>query len=385
MAPEIRNRSDVTAPAPAPMSRRAALGRIAAAAGLGPWVLRQARASSGELEIMMWSDYLPAELIDGFRAKTGIVVRHGRYGSNEELLNRVSAMKGRGVDIVGPTSLRAPQWRPLGLLRPWDLGRVPTGRVAPAMLERSTDAWTWDGGVHHLPFFWGTEALGWNTDDWSISLAGLSYGDLWRPELEGRIMGRPHSMMLTIGLWLDATGKLPSNRMLDAYKDEATMRRIWSAITRFAVANKAQVKQFWNDSDTQTTGFLNNAVVLGQVWNGPALRLRGAGRPIAYMAPREGALAWMDGVSLAVGARNIDQAYAFLDYVYTPGVAAMLSDRTGYHPVVSEADRLLRAETRRRFAEAYPGDALDRLWWWPEEPIWYASARAEFRDRFVVA
>ena len=32
--------------------------------------------------------------------------------------------------------------------------------------------------------------------------------------MKGKIQGRPHSMMLTIGLYLDRTGKLPSNRMV---------------------------------------------------------------------------------------------------------------------------------------------------------------------------
>src|SRR3546814_3139429 len=65
-------------------------------------------------------------------------------------------------------------------------------------------------------------------------------------------------MMAGIGLYLDSSGKVPSNRMLDAYKDEENMRRIWEEITKFAVEHKPWIKQFWNDADAQINGFMQN-------------------------------------------------------------------------------------------------------------------------------
>src|SRR3546814_573133 len=116
-----------------------------------------------------------------------------------------------------------------------------------------------------------------------------SYGDLWTPEMKGKVMGRPHSMMAGIGLYLDASGQIPSNRMLDAYKDEENMRRIWEGITKFAIEHKPWIKQFWNDADGQINGFMQNDVVLGQTWDGPPLRLKKEGKPVTFMAPQEGA------------------------------------------------------------------------------------------------
>lgn len=198
-------------------------------------------------------------------------------------------------------------------------------------------------------------------------------------------MGRPHSMMLGIGLYLDRIGELPSNRMLDAYKDEDSMRRIWQNITSFAIENKPSVKLFWNDAETQQRGLMRNGVVLGQTWDGPAIALKNAGEAINYMAPQEGALAWLDGLSIPIGARNFDQIYAFLDYIYQPKVGGQLASETGYNSVVAGSDKYLSVVASRNYREAYPKDALQKLWWWPPEPPWYAAARNEFRDRFVAA
>ncbi len=94
-----------------------AFGAVSAAA-VGPWIIKDARSSSGELHIMMWSDYFPKSFIYGFDKKTGIKLHHISYGSNEELPNKAKAVKGNGCDLVGLTALRALQWKPLDTLQP---------------------------------------------------------------------------------------------------------------------------------------------------------------------------------------------------------------------------------------------------------------------------
>jgi spermidine/putrescine transport system substrate-binding protein len=221
-------------------TRRTVLRQAAAAgtfAAIGPYLLTsEAKAASGELKVLIWTGYIPQSVRDKFEADTGVSIKVTNYGSNEELLNKMKATKGRGFDIVSPTLNRRPQWQPLGLLQPWDMNRVPTDKVVAGLLKGSTDEWTWDGGNYHLPYIWGTEAMSWRTDLFTREYKDLSYGDLWLDEMKGKVQGRPHSMMAGIGLYLDRTGQLPSNRMLDAYKDEDNMRRIWGEITKFAVA-----------------------------------------------------------------------------------------------------------------------------------------------------
>lgn len=381
------NPSKDSNPAEHPNRRRAlklALG-AASAAAMGPWIVRDANSSSGDLNVMMWSDYFPKPFVAGFEKETGIKLHHIPYGSNEELLNKAKAVKGEGFDLFGPTALRALQWKPLDLLQPFDMNKVPTARIHKSMLERSMEHWTWEGNNFHLPYFWGTEALAWHTSGWEQTYEKLSYGDLWLPDLKGRVMGRPHSMMLGIGLYLDRIGKLPSNRMLDAYKDEETMRRIWSDVTEFAINNKPSIKLFWNDAEAQKRGFLQNGVILGQTWDGPAIALKNDGKAINYMAPQEGALAWLDGLSIPKGAKNIEQIYAFLDYIYRPEVGGLLASETGYNSVAIGAEKHLTPIALKNYSEAYPAGALENLWWWPPEAPWYAAARNEYRDSFVAA
>ena len=360
----------------------AAAGAIAAAA---PYVIgSEARPASGELTIMMWSDYLPAPFKDKFEKESGVTIKHTPYGSNEELINKIKATRGRGFDLISPTNDRTGQWQDLDLLQTFDMNRVPTDKVIDSMLKIS-GGFSWDGKPRHLPFLWGTEALAWRTDKWSRDYADLSYGDLWADDMKGKVMGRPHSMMAGIGLYLDRAGILPSNRMLDAYTDEANMRRNWPQITQFAIDHKAHVKQFWNDADAQINGFMQNDVVLGQTWDGPPLKLKADGKPVTFMAPQEGAFTWLDGLSIPVGAKNLDAAYEFIKFSYDPANAGLLANETGYNATVKGADQHFTEASKKNVQEAYPGDALDKLWPWPPTPSWYAEIRAEYRDKFVAA
>ncbi len=369
-----------------------------ATAAVGPWVISpKALASSGEVNVLMWSDYLPPGFLKAFTDATGITVNYTGIGSNEEIINKMKATKGRGVDICSPTNMRSPQWIDLDLLQPFDYGRISTiGNVNPAMLKVGDEEWNFGGkGSHWLPHIWGTEGVAWRTDQWSPPRDGEmpSYGDIWQEDVKGKTMMRPHSGMLGAGLYLETTGQLDPGAMKSAYNDEETMRKVWGVVTDFCIANKSQVKLFWNDADSQKNGFLNDGVLVGQTWDGPPITLMNNGDPVQYRAPVEGALAWVDGMSLSAGAENIEQVYAFIDFCFQAEPAGKSIDGGGddawgghgYNSAVLGADQHASENYGKMFASVYPGESLANLWPWPKEPQWYADVRTEFRNKFVNA
>lgn len=357
-----------------------------AAATLGPWYVRKTLASSGEVNVLMWSDYLPASFIEAFQSSTGIAVNHVGVGSNEEVIAKMTAAEGRGFDIVSPTNMRAEQWQPLQLLQPFDMNRIDTAQVNPAMLAIGTDGWNFGGrGPHWLPHIWGTEAIAWRTDRWQPTDGKPSYGDIWQPDVAGMTMGRPHSMMLGAGLYMETIGELNPGDCWRAYESEDAMRPVWERITDWCVARRSYIKIFWNDADTQKNGLLHEGIVVGQTWDGPPTALKNAGEPVTYQAPREGALAWVDGMAMSVGAENIDQLYAFINFCYRPEPAGKAIDIHGYNSAVLGADTYASESYNKNMADAYPDEALKNLNPWPVEPQWYADVRAEYRNRFINA
>jgi spermidine/putrescine transport system substrate-binding protein len=362
----------------------------AAAAGavtLGfPMIVKDAFSSSGELNLLMWSDEFPDPVIPNFEKASGIKVNQTPFSQNEEQINKLQATGGEGFDICQPTCNRAPQYKDLQVLAPWDTNKLKNmSALVPSMIANSKGLWTWEDGLYHLPHCWGSEALSFRTDLYKGDLTKLSYGSLWGDDVKGHTQGRGHSFLLGIGLWWDHTGKQPSNRMVDGYKDEASFKKLWDPILAFAIEHKSWVKQFWDSADNTKSGLMENDVWIGQTWDGPPLTLKKEGKPVSYQAPLEGAIVWLDGLSLMKSAKNAEQAYAFLDYLYTPEVSAMVSDGSNYNPVVTGADALTSAAFKKNFQEAFPGDALDRVWPWPAEPGWYAEIRSTYVDQFTAA
>lgn len=371
------------------ISRRS-FSKGAAAAGLGvlaaPAYVKNALSSSGEVNILMWSDYLPPSFIEAFTAETGITINYTGIGSNEEIINKMKATSGQGFDIVSPTNNRNLQWEPLGLLEPIDMNRVPIEAVNPAMADIGPTGWNFeDKGSHWLPHIWGTEGIGWRTDLWTPEGDAPSYGDVWKEENAGKTMGRPHSMMLGAGLYMETIGELEPGSMWKAYESEDAMRPIWEKVTAWCIERKGNIKILWNDADTQKNALLNEGVVVGQTWDGPPLALKSAGDPVMYQAPMEGSMAWVDGISIPVGAENIDQIYAFIEFAYKPEPAGKAIDEHGYNSPVLGADQHAGDQYKQNFADAYPGDSLKNLNPWPAEAPWYAEVRTEYRNKFVNA
>ncbi|HZF35892.1 MAG TPA: extracellular solute-binding protein [Candidatus Angelobacter sp.] len=353
-----------------------------AAGGVGIVSARPAR----ELNLLNRPDELPDPVIPNFEKATGITVKSTPFLQDDELIAGLRATGGEGFDLCQPTRDRALQFKELGVLGAFDVNKLPNStNLVPSLFNGSTSVWSWDGGLRHLPHCWGTEAISWRSDRTVLEYRNLSFGTLWEDQYRGAVQGRPDALLLGIGLWMDRTGRLPSNRMLDAYKDEESMTAIYDVILKFAIDRRAWIRQFWGGADDAKTGFTENGCTIGKTWDGPALSLKKDGLPIGYMAPQEGAITWLDGWAIAKTAKNLEEAYEFLNYLMTPEVSAQIAEGSSYNPVVAGVHAHLSQQARKSFAEAYPEDALLRLWHRPPEPSWFAALRVRYAGRYRAA
>jgi len=355
---------------------------LGAAAALGPWIADEAFSSSGNLNLLTWSGYLPMSFAEKFKSETGITIKQTVVGSTDEQLQKLKLVSDSGYDLVSPSIDQGGRWQDSGLLGTFDQSRIDNSAILPSML-RISESFSWDSEMRHVPFLWGSEALGYRVDKYSAIYGKLSFGDLWRPEMRGKIMVRPHTMMAGIGRFLEGVGEIPP--FIEGYSDEDKMRLIWDKILKFSVTHKPWIKKYWNNAEDQSDGFMRGGIVLGQVWENPSQSLFKEGRPVRYLAPREGAFAWLDGLSIPTGAKNIDAIYEFVKFAAQPENGALLANETGYNSAVSGAVNHLTNENKKAYNSAYPDDAIDRLWSWPSTKPWYRELRRQYLQKFVVA
>ena len=157
-----KNSSPSTGMAAKEFNRRTLIKRGAALAAFAPvapmFVKNAFAATSGELNVLMWGEYLPDSVLADFKSKTGITVNHTKIGDNGEIVAKMKAGGGAGFDLASPTNMRALQWENLGVLAPFDMNKINNiGNVNPGMVAVGESDWNFGGkGSHWVPQLWGT-------------------------------------------------------------------------------------------------------------------------------------------------------------------------------------------------------------------------------------
>ncbi|WP_295810144.1 extracellular solute-binding protein [uncultured Nitratireductor sp.] len=371
------------------IKRRNFIKGAASVAGLSlaaPFISRSyAQGSSGSVNIFAWAGYLNDEMLAAFEKETGIKANYTPYGTNDELLNQLRANNGGGFDIIWPTVDRVPNYVEFELVQPIDESKVNVDNCLPSAWTNSANLGAViDGKRYQVPTDWGTEAVSFDKDQAPLEYGAASYGDIWKPEMKSKATVRGHSGLVGLGLWLEGEGKLPMP-MTDAFKSEENMVKIYDVILEEAIARKANVAQFWSNENEAQGAFRVNGCAIGQTWDSTAAALAKEGLPIGFIAPKEGALAWMEGVAIPKGAENLDQAYAFINWFLTPEAGAMYTNATSINSTAVGAADMTSDDAKAFFAAAYPDDALDKLWWWPIQESWFVAKRNEYQDRFLSA
>jgi spermidine/putrescine transport system substrate-binding protein len=371
-------------------SRRAVLkGAIALGATglLAPAFSRNAFSSSGEVNWFTWEDYAAPALVERFEKDTGIKINVTSYSSNEDCLNKLKASGGAGWDLASPSIAWIAAHVDNGNLGALDPARLKNlGNLFPSFLETSAALGAQrDGKWYALPYDWGTEALAWNTEQVSLEYGKASFGDLWDEQYKGKMLTRQRSSMLCTGLWLERTGKLPEGTMRKAYDDEAAFDLGYGTAADFVIAHKDHIVNWWKGTADTQAGFEQDGAIIGETWDGPIFQLKNQGRPYAYMAPVEGALTWIDSLAMTSGAANLDQAYAFIDFVMQAEVGGIIAEASGYSSVVQGFDAHVSDSFKKNFAEAYPGDAISKLWVQGTERPWFLEKRQALVDKISAA
>ena len=371
------------------LSRRTLLKSAAAlgAVGLaGPLYVKSSLASSGEVNFMGWAGYpdLAAKVFPAFTADTGIKVNFTEQASQDDMYAQAKLSLQTGAyDVVEPTGDRVGGWAADGLVQAWDTNKLALDNYLPGLADgKAGEMATVDGKRMIVPSVWGTEAIVYSKKDFPTEYGKASLGDLWGPNLDGKICIRAHSSLAAMGRWLDSEGKLPKP-WLDGYKDEATMKQLWDIALAEAIKHKANVVQFWSGENEAQAAFRTNGAILGLNWDSTGYNLAPDG--FGFVAPKEGAFAWNQGFVLMSNAKNSEQATELAKWVSTAKGSAAWASAFSANAVGKGGPDLADPKVKAFYTAAYPGDALAKLWWWPAQPGWFIKLRGEYADKWKAA
>lgn len=251
--------------------------------------------TSTELNLFVWTEYIPQDIIDCFEMVYEIKVNRSEHSTNEEMYAKLSA-GGANFDIVQPTDYIVGLMIRQGLIQKLDKGKLTNwGNLDPNYLDLAFDP----GNEYTFPYQAGTDAIVVNKD--AVPNLPTSWADLWKPEYAGRMVFLDDSRA-TIGLTLLTLG-YDINTKDPKQLDEA------KAKLAELVPN---IKLF--DSDSPKTALIAGDVDLGMTWTAEAVLAQRENPAIDYIYPSEGAIIWQDNYAIPADAPHLDAAYAWLNY-----------------------------------------------------------------------
>jgi spermidine/putrescine transport system substrate-binding protein len=370
----------------AQLSRRAALKAGIAAAVVGftaPLYVKNPLSSSGELNFMGWAGYpdLTAKVFPAFEKATGIKINFSEEPDQSSMFAQAKlSLQTASFDVVEPTLNRVSSWASDGLVQGWDISKLSMDSYIPGLADGSAgERATIDGKRMIVPSVWGTEAMIYSKTDAPTQYGKASLGDLWDDKYVGKVCVRAISALPAMGRWLDSQGKLPKP-WLEGYANEGAMRQLWDITLAEATKHKANIVQFWNGENDAQAAYRQNGAVIGLNWDSTGYNLRNDG--FGFIAPKEGAFAWNQGFVLMANARNVEQAHELARWVSTAEGSAAWASAFSANPVGKGGIDLTGEEVKKFYANAYPGDALQKLWWWPTEEAWFIKLRSEYADKW---
>jgi spermidine/putrescine transport system substrate-binding protein len=325
-------------PAPAPAAPAVPAAPAAPAPAEPAAAAPQAAAAPGELNLFAWSEYVPQSVLDGFTKETGIQVNYETYGSNEEMLAKL--MSGAAsYDLIQPSEYVVEALAKEKMLLPLDKSKIPNLKnIGPEYWKQPHDP----DLTYSVPYMQGTVGIVTNTTKIKTPITG--YNDVFQPKYKGRIVILNDALeIVTWGLATFGIGP-----------DGVTTENL--AKVRPVLAKWLPLVKVY-DSDSPKTALLNGDVDLGIVWSGEAaILIKENPGKFAYTLPKEGAHMFIDNLVIPKGAKNVEAAHAFINYILRPDVSKLISEEFPYTNPNLEARKLLSDAERANPASYPPGN-----------------------------
>lgn len=277
------------------------LGAGVAASALAARMPR-ARAA-GKITVLNWQGYGTDEAwaLKLFSEQTGIEVVHDYFNSEQEMFTKLRTNPG-AYDVALINSAWTSRIAEEGLLEPIDFTTVPNSVDLDPTLKDSQN-FVFDGKPYGVAWVWGMNGLGVRKDK---AAGAHSLEVLWSPEAAGRV-----------ALYDDAITEVGIAALLfgESINDPKDMK----AVVEKLKAMKPNVKLIWSSEDQWNKAFSAGEFDYSIYWSGAAGRSQKTFKlPVEFIVPKEGAIGWLDGLSVPASAPNKAEAVSFINWMIDP-------------------------------------------------------------------
>jgi len=308
-----------------------------------------------------WSDYIAEDTLPTFTERSGIRVVYDVFDSNETLEAKL-VTGGTGYDIVVPSLSFLGRQIQAGVFKEIDRSKLKNyGNLDPTLMARI--ARIDPDNTYSVPYLWGTTGIGYHVEKVKEILGEDFEIDSWdvvfKPEIVSRLaacgvtfLDTPTELLPTV---LNYLGEDPNSF------DEAVIEK------GVAVLESVRSHIRYYHSSQYINDLANGDICVAVGWSGDVFQSRDRaeeadrGVTVDYVIPKEGGIMWFDMMAIPRDAKNIDEAYALIDYLLEPPVMAAIQDYVSYASGVSGTLDLIDEGLRNNEAVYPPAEVLGKL------------------------
>ncbi len=321
------------------------------------------------LNVYNYSDYIAEDTIPNFEKATGIKVTYDVFDSDEMVETKLLTGDS-GYDIVVPTLNFFGRQIQAGVFLPLDKSKIPNlANLDPEVMVRI--AGQDPENKYGVPYMMGTTGIGYNVAKLkerfggSTDIAG-SWDLVFKPENIARMKDCGVTLLDTpadmIPIALHYLGQDPHST------DPATIQKAADLLKSI----RPYVQNFHSSQYVGSLANGSTCLVVG--WSGDIIQARdraeeaGNGVEVAYSIPKEGAPQWFDMLAIPKDAKHPQNAYAFINYLLEPQVAANNTNVTHYANPVKPATPLVDAAIREDRTIYPPQDVAAKMFTYAINP-----------------
>ncbi|MDA3732160.1 extracellular solute-binding protein [Niameybacter massiliensis] len=294
------------------------------------------------VNVFNWGDYIDPDVNKEFEEETGIKVIYSEFATNEEMYQRLEPGN-VSYDVAVPSDYMIEKMLNNDMLEKIDTSQLENySKIDDRFKDLPYDP----TNEYSLPYMWGTVGIVYNTtmvdeevDSWDI---------LWDPKYAGKIFmydsEREGIMAALKKLGYSMNTRDPKE--LEEAKQELIKQ---APLVLSYVGDEGKGKM------------VSGEAALMISWAGDAMVMIEENPDLAFALPKEGTNFFVDGIVIPKGAKNIENAYKYIDFLCRPDIAARNAEYIGYSTPLSEARALLPEEIRDSEV-AYPSEEeTDRM------------------------
>lgn len=286
------------------------------------------------LYVYNWGDYIDEDILGEFEKETGIRVVYDTFSTNEDMYVKIKS-GGSSYDLIFPSDYMLTRMINEGMLTKIDLEKIPNHvHIDPRLMGADYDP----NNEYSLPYMWGTLGILYNTtmvdgevDSWDV---------LWDKRYAKEIL------------------------MLDSQRDSigAALIKLGYSINTLDPQELAEAAQLLKEQkplvlayvvDEGKDKMVSGEAALALTWSGEAMYAIEENEDLAYAIPKEGTNLWFDVMAIPKGAKNVEAAMKFMDFLNRPEIALRNAEYTGYATPNLAAKAMLPEEVQNDPA-AYP-------------------------------